>query len=452
MTATLQSIDPANGTVVGEVRPTPVGEIPAIVARAKAAQKAWAGHGLERRAQLLRSAGEALSARADEMGRLISQEMGKPLKEALGEARGCVASLAEEVDDIEAALADEVVEDKTVKSTMIFDALGVAACITPWNFPVLMPHQVVIPALLAGNAVIMKPSEKTPLSAQVWAECLLSVLEPDVLQVVHGDEEQGKALVAADVQLVAFVGSREAGGHIMREAAGSLKRLVLELGGKDALLVLEDADLEAAVTFASRNCFRNAGQVCVSTERIFVHQRLAERFEMSLAERAKAIRQGDPADEATEVGPMVDAAQKAHVNRLVQEAIAAGARCLAGGEAAPGNFVRPIVLADVTPQMSIMRQETFGPVACIMRVDSDDQAIELANDTPYGLGGAVFGEVEHATEVGRALDTAMVGINKGCGGADGVPWVGAKQSGYGYHSGKAGHRQFAQVRVISRSK
>ena len=212
MTATLKSIDPANGTVVGEVRPTPVDEIPAIVARAKAAQKAWAGHGLERRAQLLRSAGEALSARADEMGRLISQEMGKPLKEALGEARGCAASLAEEVDDIEAALTDEVVEDKTVKSTMIFDALGVAACITPWNFPVLMPHQVVIPALLAGNTVVMKPSEKTPLSAQVWAECFLSVLEPDVLQVVHGDEEQGKALVAADVQLVAFVGSREAGG------------------------------------------------------------------------------------------------------------------------------------------------------------------------------------------------------------------------------------------------
>lgn len=452
MAAALQSIDPAHGTVVGEVQPTPVGEIPAVIARAKAAQKAWAGHGLERRAQLVRSAGEALAARADEMGRLISQEMGKPLKEALGEARGSASSLAEQVDEIEAALEDEKLEDKTVSSSLIFDPLGVAACITPWNFPVLMPQDVVIPSLVAGNAVIMKPSEKTPLCAQVWAECLMSVLEPDVLQVVHGNEEQGKALVAGDVQLIAFVGSREAGRHIMREAAGSLKRLVLELGGKDALLVLEDADVDAAVTFASRNCFRNAGQVCVSTERIFVHQRVAERFETALAAKARALRQGDPADETTEVGPMVDGAQKTHVTRLVQEAIAAGARCLAGGEAAPGNFVRPVVLAGVTPAMTIMRQETFGPVACIMRVASDDEAIELANDTPYGLGGSVFGEVEHATEVARALDTAMVGINKGCGGADGSPWVGAKQSGFGYHSGKAGHRQFAQVRVISRAR
>ena len=451
MIETLQSIDPARGDVVGEIAITPVESIPQVVARARAAQTGWAAMGLHARVAAIKSALPEIVARTEEIGALISREMGKPLREAIGEANGCAASLGEHVEDIAKALEQETLDDGKVQSQLRFDPLGVSVCITPWNFPVWMAQDVVIPSLVAGNTVIFKPSEKTPLSGDLWAKCISAVLPQDVLQIVHGDEEQGKALVVADVNLIAFVGSRAAGKHIMREAAGGLKRLVLELGGKDALIILEDANLDAAVTFAASNCFRNAGQVCVSTERIFVHERLADAFETQLAIRATALVQGDPADEATQIGPMVDAAQKAHVVSLVNDAIKDGARMLAGADA-KGNFVRPTVLAGIRAPMRIMQEETFGPVACVTRISSDEQAILLANSTPFGLGGAVFGETAHAQRVASLLDTGMVGINKGCGGAAGSPWVGAKESGFGFLRGKTGHRQFAQPRVISHAK
>ncbi len=447
----LQSIDPARGDVVGEIAITPVEAIPQVVARARAAQSAWAAMGAHARAQAIKSAATAIDNRAEEIGTLISREMGKPLREGIGEAKGCAATLVQFVDGNANALEQEILDDGKVRSQLRFDPLGVAVCITPWNFPIWMAQDVVIPSLVAGNTVIFKPSEKTPLSCDIWAKCLVAALPQDVLQVVHGDEQQGKALVAADVNLIAFVGSRSAGKHIMREAAGGLKRLVLELGGKDALIVLEDADLEAAVNFAASNCFRNAGQVCVSTERIFVHERIAESFETQLAKRATEMVQGDPADEATQIGPMVDAAQKAHVVSLVNDAIKNGARMIAGAEA-KGNFIRPTVLAGIRTPMRIMQEETFGPIACVTRISSDAQAIQMANSTPFGLGGAVFGEASHAQRVASLLDTGMVGINKGCGGAEGSPWVGAKESGFGFLRGKAGHRQFTQIRVISIAK
>ena len=452
----LQSVDPARGDVVGEVAMTAVEAIPSVVARARAAQIAWGAMTPAARANIIKSAAAQIQAHATEIGTLISREMGKPLAEAIGEVNGCAAMLAHEADNIAAGLQTEIVNDATVHSEMRFDALGVAACITPWNFPVWMPQDVVIPSLIAGNAVILKPSEKTPLCADAWAKHLIAVLPPDVLQVIHGDERQGKALVTSDVNLIAFVGSRAAGKNIMREAAGGLKRLVLELGGKDSLIVLEDADIKAAVKYAAQNCFRNAGQVCVSTERIFVHNKVADAFETQLAKSADALVQGDPKNAATQIGPMVDAAQKAHVLGLLKDALNDGAKQIAGGDAsgkdAPGNYVRPTVLAGVNPRMRIMQEETFGPVACVTRVASDAEAIALSNASPYGLGGAVFGETKHAENVARALDSGMVGVNKDCTGADGTPWIGAKQSGFGFYRGNAGHRQFTQTRVVSRAK
>ena len=456
MNEIIQSIDPAHGDIVGEVAMTAVEEIPAVVARARAAQGAWAAMGARARATIIQSATAKLQAHATEIGTLISREMGKPLNEAIGEAKGCADTLSHEADSIAAGLEPEIVNDATVHSEMRFDALGVAACITPWNFPVWMPQDVVIPSLIAGNTVILKPSEKTPLCAAAWAKHLIAVLPPDVLQVIHGDERQGKALVNADVNLIAFVGSRAAGKNIMREAAGGLKRLVLELGGKDSLLVLEDADIDAAVKYAALNCFRNAGQVCVSTERIFVHNKIADAFETQLAKSADALVQGDPKNAATQIGPMVDAAQKAHVLGLLKDALHDGAKQVAGGNAsgndAPGNYIRPTVLTGVNPKMRIMQEETFGPIACITRVASDAEAIALSNASPFGLGGSVFGETKHAEKVARALDSGMIGVNKDCTGAHGTPWIGAKQSGFGFYRGTAGHRQFTQTHVVSRAK
>jgi acyl-CoA reductase-like NAD-dependent aldehyde dehydrogenase len=226
--------------------------------------------------------------------------------------------------------------------------------------------------------------------------------------------------------------------------------VILELGGKDPLLVLEDADIDAAARFAVRNSFRNAGQVCVSTERIYVHEAVADEFEEALVAGAASLKQGDGAVEGIQVGPMINSRQASHVIDQIQAAVDQGARVLLGASDHRGNFVTPTVLGGLDHAMDIMRTETFGPVACIVRVESDEDAVRLANDSPYGLGAVVFGDGEHAERIARQLNAGMIGINRGVGGAHGAPWVGAKQSGYGHHSGKDGHRQFAQVRIVSR--
>ena len=448
--------NPATGEIAGTLTPTSLFEIDAAVARARAAQPAWAALGLDARAALVKSAIESLKSHGAEMAALVCAEMGKPLEEAIGEASYSTDGLAQEIDDVVEALRPEVLEDEKTSTRLLFDALGVAAAITPWNFPILMPSQSVVPALIAGNTVVLKPSEVSPLSADVWARCLMAVLPANVLQIVHGDGLQGSELVRSAVDLIIFTGSRATGASIMREAANGLKRLILELGGKDPLIVLDDADITAAAAFAVRNSFRNAGQVCVSTERIYVADKVADAFTAAVVEGARALKQGDGALAATQVGPMASARQKKVVMDQLRAAIADGATCLFGecdGEtASDGNFIRPTVLVGVTHAMSIMRDETFGPVASIMRVKSDDEAVALANDTPYGLGAAVFGSAERATRVADQLTAGMVGINRGCGGASGSPWVGARQSGHGFHSGKYGHRQFAQVRSVSRAR
>ena len=445
---TLKSYNPATGEVVGEVPVTPASDIPSVVARARAAQPAWEALGLEGRAELLRKTGEIFAERAEAHGELMTKEMGKPLKEGIGEAKS-LAYLDHELSEIVAALQPEVVEDKRLRSTVYHDALGVVGAITPWNFPMSMPAWMVLPALAAGNTVVFKPSEETPLCGQAYADVLNEVLPEDVLIVVHGADDQGKAIVQSDVDMIAFTGSREVGKHIMREASGTLKRVVLELGGKDPMIVLEDADIGKAAKFAALNSFRNAGQVCVSTERIFVLDSIADEFESALGEFAATMTQGDGMDNP-DVGPMVNADQRDHVLAQVNAAVGAGATVLAGGTGHRHNFIVPTVLAGVTEDMDIASVETFGPVACITRVASVDEAIDKANDTHFGLGAVVFGQDQANTEaVARRLTAGMIGVNSAAGGAVGTPWVGARQSGFGFHKSADGHKQFTQTRVLT---
>jgi len=449
----LASIDPATGETVGTVPVTATDAIPRLVFAARQAQRGWGALTHAQRAEVLRPAAARLKQEARRLGELASREMGKPLPEAVGEANYCADSFAGELDEIAAALADFEREDKRVTSVLRFAPLGVCAAITPWNFPILMPHQSVLPALVAGNTVLLKPSEETPLVACEYARILNEFLPADVLTPVFGDGAQGRALVLADVNLIVFTGSRETGKRILGDAGPGLKRVILELGGKDPLVVLDDADLDAAAAFAVRNSFRNAGQVCVSTERIYVASSVRDEFLRKMREKTLALRQGDPRAEGVGVGPMVNARQKSKVLAQIDDAVGRGATLVAGGEPREGNFVAPTILADCTHAMEIMREETFGPVACVQAFDSVDQAVRLANDTPFGLGAAVFGrDVARASSVAERIEAGMVGVNQGCGGADGCPWVGVKESGYGFHSGPEGHRQFAQVRVISRAK
>src|SRR5690606_35347433 len=316
-----------------------------------------------------------------------------------------------------------------------------------------MPHSLVLPALATGNTVVLKPSEKTPLVGQAYADILAEVLPPDVLHVVQGDEVQGTALVAAEIDLIAFTGSRAAGKHILAAAADRLKRVILELGGKDPLIVLDDADLARAAAFAARNSFRNAGQVCVSTERIYVAESVADRFVDLLAAETRKLEVGDGLDPATRVGPVVACVQGADVLGQVDDAVWQGTRVVAGGDGNEGNFVMPTVQVGVAPDLAISREETFGSVACVTVVRDDDEAVQLANDSPYGLGAVVFGgDPERTERVARRLQAGMIGINQSIASAPGAPWVGARESGYGYHSSVEGHRQFTRTRVVSRPR
>ncbi len=448
----LTSYDPATGAAVGAVDVTPAEQVPAAVARARKAAPAWAALGIAGRAALLRPLAAAIGARTDELARLLTREMGKPVRDAAGEIKSVADGIEHELGEIEAALAPETLDDGRTVSTIYRDPLGVCAAITPWTFPFAMPHWMVFPALVAGNTVVLKPSEETPLIAQAYADLVRALVPDGVLEVVHGADDQGKALVAADVDLIAFTGSRAVGKLIMAAAAGGLKRIILELGGKDPLLVLDSADVDKAAAFAARNSFRNAGQVCVSTERIYVARGLADRFVSKLSTEAAKMTVGNGLDESTRVGPLVSARQRDHVLRQVADAVAHGATVVRGGEH-DGLFVQPTVLTGVTPEMGIAQEETFGPVACVTVVDSDAEAVALANASRYGLGAVVFGADDaHTAEVARSLNAGMIGVNQGVYGARGTPWVGARESGFSFHSSRDGHRNFTQTRVVSRPK
>lgn len=437
----LKSYNPANGELVGELSVSSEADIATKVTKAKIAHKTWSGIGIEGRRLVIQKAYRVMDAQREVLAKIISEEMGKLLKDALAELSYVVDELEMFTAEIIGALKPQEVRDGNIKSVLYRDSYGVAACITPWNYPLLMPHELIIPSLMAGNTVIFKPSEETPIIGKLYVEILNSCLPKDVVQLVIGGDEQGRQLVNANVQLISFTGSREAGSQILQSAAKDLKRVILELSGKDPMIILDDADLEAAAKFAASSCFSNAGQVCVSTERIYVLESVADWFIEALKVAASKIQ----------IGPMTHERQKAHVKKQVKAAIAAGASLIYGDpDKGQGNFLEPMILTNVNHRMSVMYDETFGPIACVMKVSNADEAVILANETSYGLGAVVFGENSERTQaIARSLTAGMVGINRACAGARGTPWVGAAQSGYGFHSSPEGHRQFAQLRVVS---
>jgi succinate-semialdehyde dehydrogenase/glutarate-semialdehyde dehydrogenase len=452
MMTTIQSINPSNGSVVGEVPVTSPAELAAIVNKAHQARKQWWQTSLAERAECFKKAAPALIAKAEQIGQLISAEMGRPHEQAINEATMVAAQLAKKVDAVLAALSPHSIEDENTKTTFHYDPLGVCAAITPWNFPVNMVQWMILPALMAGNAVIVKPSEHTPLCTQLYLETLQQFFPQDVLQIVQGGKEQGRMLVNSDVQLIAFTGSRRAGQQILSDAAKDFKRIILELGGKDPLLVLADADVAAAASFAAQNSYFNSGQVCVSSERMYVHQSVAAEFERLLVEATAAMTIVTGDLQQSTMGPMVADFQRQHVLEQLNTAKAEGAEVLYGDDQHPPGYVMPTVLR-VSDEMEIMREETFGPVSCVRHFSDIDEVLDVINDSDYGLSAVIFGrDIAAATEVAKSIETGMVGINKGCGGAEGSPWVGAKESGYGYHGGVAGDRQFAQVKIISTPK
>jgi len=388
------------------------------------------------------------------LARLVSVEMGKPIQAARSEVRTVGLRVENFISRALEACVDEEVEEGATVVRIEWRPLGVCAVVAPWNYPLSTPNSLVMSALLTGNTVVIKPSELTPRTGAAYHELLSSELPEGVFGLVQGGGDVGAALVDAPIDMVAFTGSIRTGQAIMREAAGSMKRLVLELGGKDPMIVLPGADLERAADHAARESTRNSGQVCISVERVFIHESLADEFSAMLESRVREQSVGDPLDPDTQIGPMASDAQRQHVLRQLESAAQAGAEIRVRGESrGPGFYLTPSLALGVSDEMEIARDETFGPVVCVSTYADTQEVIRRANATRYGLGASVWGpEGEQTERVASQIEAGMIGINRGLSAAGGAPWVGAKMSGFGYSRSRDGMRQFMQPRTFSRRK
>jgi acyl-CoA reductase-like NAD-dependent aldehyde dehydrogenase len=452
--------NPATGELVAAVPKIAPDAVPGLVARARAAQPAWEALGFEGRGRILRRAQKWVVDNSDRIARTIVSETGKTYDDALmaeiGYAAGAFGFWAKHAPRF---LADEKVRTSSPflvgrRLVVRYRPLGVVGVIGPWNYPLTNSFGDCIPALAAGNSTVLKPSQSTPLTSLLLADALRECGMPeDVYLVATGDGAAGEALID-EVDMIMFTGSTATGKRVLERAARTLTPVSLELGGKDPMIVLADADLERASNSAVYASMQNGGQTCVSIERVYVEAPIYDDFVERVAAKVSALRQGVPdGPGSVDVGAMTFAPQLDIVSRHVEEARKAGARVLTGGRATEdgGRFYAPTVLADVDHSMSCMTEETFGPTVAIMRVRDADEAVRLANDSPYGLSASVFGrDVARAEDVARRVEAGAVCVNDAQLNyfALELPMGGWKESGMGSRHGAPGIRKYCRQQSL----
>jgi acyl-CoA reductase-like NAD-dependent aldehyde dehydrogenase len=448
---------PVTHEAIGEIKVATAIDVRAAVLIARAAQKDWEAIGYDARAKYMRAALKILLRRQEEFMDVIIRETGRSRVETIMmEMFAACDSLAYYAKNARKILKDRKVPMhllKTKKLLVTYRALGVVGIITPWNGPFILSLNPTVQALMAGNAVILKPSEVTPFSGRLVADLFREAGLPDgVLTVLEGDGETGAALVDGGVDKISFTGSVRTGRKIGEACGRNLIPCTLELGGKDPMIVCADADMERAVNGAVFGAFMNTGQYCCSTERIYVMESIAEEFTRRVVEKVKTLKQGTSGD--FDLGPMIWPPQLEVIERHVADAVARGAKLLTGGKrnTAVGDlFYEPTVLIDVTHDMLIMKDETFGPILPIMRVASEDEALRLANDSPYGLCANVWTKDEKkAIALARRIESGSICVND-CAvtyGAAEAPFGGRKASGVGQVNGETGMRGYAYATPV----
>ena len=408
------------------------------------------------RVALMKQLPEILLSEVDSLARIIAEEMGKPLSQGKGEVERTAAEAKFVIDRAEEWLQPEPVNGPSgVEGQIQFDPLGVAAVISPWNFPIMLPLRAIVPAFLSGNTVVFKPSEITPRSGealrQIFGKSIVDgVSLTTFISVVIGGKSLGKELVQGDVNVIAFTGSSQTGKQIAKAAAERMKRVVLELGGLDAAIVLQDADIEKTATGILQGNLNNSGQVCAAIKRVFVERPIATALTKELLRQASEISVSDPLEDRG-IGPLASAEQLARVESFVADAIERGAKIEIGGErvARKGFFFPPTILTGITRDMKLMEEEPFGPVLPIIPVDSAEEAAERANDTKYGLTASVWtANQEKAKEVASLLDVGIVSHNEHKAGGAGCPFGGTKESGGGRLKTKEGLREFCNPKFL----
>jgi acyl-CoA reductase-like NAD-dependent aldehyde dehydrogenase len=454
----IHCVDPATREPLGSVRVDSPADVDAAVARARVAQKAWGKTSFAERRRVL----EALLAYCvDNKGAIcdeVQRASGKTRENALvGEIWPACEKLRWTIGNGERHLAPEKVSSGLLlhkKARLEYHPLGVVAAIIPWNYPFQNLINPIIPALMAGNAIVLKPSEWVALSSARFILELREVLkdaghDPDLIQAVQGFGETGAALARSAVDMILFIGSVGNGRRVVQASAERVTPVVMELGGKDAFIVCDDAELEQAVHAAMAGCFINCGQNCVASERILVQDGIYDRFEARALELTRALRQG------VDVGAITTPIQLEVIEKLVASAVREGARLLCGGKRVKpeqGNFFEPTILAGVTPEMEIAREEVFGPVMLLMRVNDDDEAVRIANGVSYGLSSSVFSRNRgRARAIASKLEAGMTAINE-FGGVtymvQGLTFGGVKASGYGRMNGREGLRSMCNIKAV----
>ncbi|MEJ5999916.1 NAD-dependent succinate-semialdehyde dehydrogenase [Paucibacter soli] len=452
--------DPATGALLAEVANLGAADAEAAVVAANAAWPAWRNKPAKERAAILMRWHSLLIKHSEDLARIMTAEQGKPLAEARGEVAYGASFIDWFAEEGKRVYGETIpTTDNNKRYIAIKQAMGVCAAITPWNFPIAMITRKVAPALAAGCTVIIKPAEQTPLSALAVAELAQRAGMPaGVLNVLTGDAarsiEIGHVLCESDVvRHLSFTGSTEVGRILMRQCAPTIKKLSLELGGNAPFIVFDDADLDSAVEGAMASKYRNAGQTCVCANRLYVQEGVYDAFVTKLAAKVAGIKLGNGFEAGVNLGPLIDAQALAKVESHVADALAKGARLVAGGKRAEGQgggqFYEPTLLADVTGEMLCAREETFGPVAPVFRFQTETEVIALANDTEFGLASYFYSrDIGRIFRVGEALEYGMVGVNTGLISTAEVPFGGVKQSGLGREGSRHGIEDYVELKYL----
>jgi succinate-semialdehyde dehydrogenase/glutarate-semialdehyde dehydrogenase len=450
----IQSINPATGAVIATYQETSQAEISDTLERTQRAFLDWRKSSFRERGELMRSAARLLRERARDYARLMAEEMGKPMSDGVAEAQKCALGCEYYAEHAERFLARENVDMEGGRSFVTFQPLGVVLAIMPWNFPFWQVFRFAAPALMAGNAAVLKHASNVPGCALAIEKLLREAGFPaDLFRTLLIGSRAVEALIEhPHIRAVTLTGSGPAGRAVARKAGEMLKKTVLELGGSDAYLVLEDADIELAARISTKGRLVNSGQSCIAAKRFIVLERVRARFEELFVEKMRAVKVGDPMREDTQVGPMARRDLRDELHRQVEVSIAKGARCLCGGKIpdGPGAYYPPTVLTDVKKGMPAYDEEMFGPVAAIITVKDERQAIETANDSPFGLGGGVFtrdlARGERLAE--REIEAGVVFVNEAVRSDPKLPFGGVKESGYGRELSHYGIKEFVNIKSI----
>ncbi|WP_266204739.1 NAD-dependent succinate-semialdehyde dehydrogenase [Pontibacter kalidii] len=449
----IETVNPATGEVVKTFTPHTPEEIREKIEAAEKAFQSWRDVSFEERAKCMNRQAEILENEAEKYGRIISLEMGKPLKDAVAEVKKCALACRYYAENAADFLADEEIGTKAERSLIAFEPLGVVLAIMPWNFPFWQAYRFLAPALMAGNVGLLKHASNVPQCALAIEEIVRKAGFPEkVFQtLLIGSGEVNAVIEHPHVKAVTLTGSEGAGSKVAKKAGQEIKKTVLELGGSDAFVVLEDADLEKAAETAVKSRMVNAGQSCIAAKRFIVVESIADAFLQKFKEKMQSLKTGDPLKEDIDYGPLARVDLAEDLEKQVQESVKQGAEVVLDGgrESKDSAYFKPMILRNVKPGMPAYEEEMFGPVAAVMVVKDEEEAIKVANDSRFGLGGAVWTQdKERGLRVARKVETGAMFVNAMVASTPEMPFGGIKKSGYGRELSYLGIREFVNQKSI----